>query len=245
MAYDAKRVCLLTGASGKLGSAFCRLYAAEYHIAAVYRNNAPEQTAQNQSYVDPLRPAVRLPENEHPLFSIRADLESDAEISRVAELVLARFDRIDVVVNAAVQYAFGRIVDSSRFLNSLESQFNINAMVPLKLAAKVASNFWRDRDLENRRMNRNVINVSSVSGLNVMPRLGHSAYGAAKAALNRFTLYMAKEFQEFGVRANVCAPTSFPQIVSTESVVRSVRRLDEGRMTGKILVIGKEGERFI
>ncbi|MGA2073758.1 MAG: SDR family oxidoreductase [Terriglobia bacterium] len=245
MACARKRVCLLTGASGKLGSAFCRLYASKYHIAAVYRNHAPQVTAQNQSYVDPLSPAACLPENEHPVFAIRADLGSDAELNRVVELVLARFGRIDLVINAAVYYAFGHIVESSLLLTSLEAQFNVNALVPLKLAAKVARDFWRNRDLENRRMNRNVINVSSVSGLYVTPRLGHSAYAAAKAALNLLTLHMAHEFQDFGVRANACAPTSFPQIVSTESVARSIRRLDEGRMTGTILVIGKAGERFI
>lgn len=245
MAPVAKRVCLLTGASGKLGSAFCKLYASKYHIAAVYRKNAPEATAQNQSYVDPLNPAARLPENEHPMFAIRADLGSDAEIDRVVELVLARFGRVDVVINAAVHYAFGRIVESRSLLASLEAQFNVNALVPLKLAAKVASEFWRTRDLENRRMNRNVINVSSVSGLLVTPRLGHSAYSAAKAALNLFTLHMAREFQDFGVRANACAPTSFPQIVSAESVAHSLRRLDEDRVTGTILLVEKRGARYI
>lgn len=245
MAPAEKRVCLLTGASGRLGSAFCRLYAAKYHIAAVYRNNAPAATAQNQNYVDPLNPAAHLPENEHPLFAIRADLASDAEINRIVELVLARYGRIDVVINAAVHYAFGHIVDSKRLLSGLEAQFNVNALVPVKLAAKVARDFWRTRDLENRRLNRNVINVSSMSGLFVPPRLGHSAYSAAKAALNLFTVHMANEFQDFGVRANACAPTSFPQVVSAESVARAVRGLDEGLMTGKILVIDREGERFL
>lgn len=242
---DTKRVCLLTGASGKLGSMFCRLYASEYHIAAVYRDNAPELPAQNQSFVDPLRPAAGLPENEHPLFAIRADLGSDAELNGVVELALARFDRIDVVINAAVQYTFGRIVDGGGLINSLEAQFNVNALVPLKLAAKVALDFWRNRDIENRRMNRNVINVSSLSGFHLAPRPGHSVYGAAKAALNLLTLHMANEFQDFGVRANACAPTSFPQIVSAEAVARSVRSLDQGRMTGKILAIDKVGERFV
>ena len=94
-------------------------------------------------------------------------------------------------------------------------------------------------------MNRNVINVSSVSGLYVTPRLGRSAYSAAKAALNLLTLHMAQEFQEFGVRANACAPTTFPQIVSAESVAHSLRRLDDGRMNGSIVVMSKEGERII
>jgi len=245
MSTISKRVCLLSGASGKLGTAFCRLYAPRYHIAAIYRNRPLDAATQDQSYVDPLRPTASLPENEHPLFAIQADLGSDNEINRVVELVLMHFGRIDLLINAAVLYAFGAIVDGGSLFSSLETQFNVNALVPLKLAAKVAREFWRTRDLENRRLNRNVINVSSVSGLFVTPRPGRSAYGAAKAALNVLTLHMSQEFRDIGVRVNACAPTTFPQVISTDQVAHSLRRLDEGHMTGKILVINKQGERFL
>jgi NAD(P)-dependent dehydrogenase (short-subunit alcohol dehydrogenase family) len=84
-----------------------------------------------------------------------------------------------------------------------------------------------------------------VSGLFVPPRLGRSAYNASKAALNVLTLHMAHEFQEFGVRVNACAPNTFPQVVATDDVARSLRNLAEGRINGKILVIDKQGEHFV
>jgi NAD(P)-dependent dehydrogenase (short-subunit alcohol dehydrogenase family) len=245
MAAVARRVCLFTGAGGRLGSAFCRLYASRYQIAAVCRNRVPDLPTQQQCFTDPLNPAARLPENEHPLFAVRADLASDRELDRVVELVLARFGRIDVVVNAARVPAFGHTVDSTRLLDTLEAQFNVNALVPLKLAVRIAREFWRNRDLENRQEGRNVINVSSVAALRLTPGRGHSAYGAAKAALNLLTLHMAHEFQDFGVRVNACAPDSFPAIVSVESVAECLWKLDQSRVTGKIVVIGKGGERIL
>ena len=240
-----KRVCLLTGASGKLGTAFCRMLADQYHIAAVYRNHLPQVPSQCQWYLDPLDPAAAIPENDHPVFAIQADLTNDKELARVVELVLARFDRIDLVVNAAVNYVFAPIVSSDRLLENLSTQFLVNTMVPLKLAASVSRSFWRNRDQENIQVNRNVINVSSVSGFYVYPYKGQSVYSASKAALNFLTRHMASEFRTFGIRVNAVAPTSFPQIISVESVVQALFRLDQGDMTGKILVLERDGERLI
>jgi NAD(P)-dependent dehydrogenase (short-subunit alcohol dehydrogenase family) len=115
-----KRVCLLTGASGKLGTAFCRHYARRYHIAAVYRNNFPQVVSQRQWVVNPLNPGALIPENAHPVFAIQADLNDDYQIGRVVELVLARFDRVDVLVNAAVHYSFISMLDTERLFESLE-----------------------------------------------------------------------------------------------------------------------------
>lgn len=52
--------------------------------------------------------------------------------------------------------------------------------------------------------NASIINISSVSSLE--PKVGTSAYGASKAALNYASLVMAQELIKFGVRVNVIAP---------------------------------------
>src|SRR5262245_17572350 len=96
-----KKVCLLTGASGRLGTAFCRDFASHYHIVGVYRNVQPSLPAQDQEVVDPIEPDQELAENRERLFLIRADLSIASELYRVVELALARFDRIDTLVNGA------------------------------------------------------------------------------------------------------------------------------------------------
>jgi NAD(P)-dependent dehydrogenase (short-subunit alcohol dehydrogenase family) len=229
-------VCLLTGASGTLGSAFSRMLADQYDIAAVYRTRLPEVPSQHLRFIDPLSPVVELAENQHPVFAIQADLTEDRELRRVVDLVLARFGRVDLLINAAVQSVWAPI-ESDLLLESLRLQFDVNVMVPLKLSALVLRCFWRARERENVEMNRNIVNVSSVAGLRVFPHLGQSVYSASKAALNQLTLHMAGEFRPYGLRVNAVAPNSFPRIIRTESAVETIRRLDQGRMTGKVLVV--------
>src|SRR4051812_48886793 len=101
MPETTKRVCLLTGAGGQLGTAFCKLLAHRYQIVAAYRSRPPDVPSQLHQLVDPIDPAARIPENEHPVYAVRADLEDDRDVDRLVEVALARFDRVDVLINAA------------------------------------------------------------------------------------------------------------------------------------------------
>jgi NAD(P)-dependent dehydrogenase (short-subunit alcohol dehydrogenase family) len=245
MASASKRVCLLTGASGTLGSTFCHRFADRYDIAAVFHSRPPEVPSQHQRFVDPLDPGAQVAANQHPIFAVRADLAGAGEIDRLVDLVLARFGRIDVVVNAARHSALLPLADSDRGVASLDRQFHLNTSVPVRLATTVARKFWRSRDRENHRWNRSVVNVSSTAGLYVYPDYHQSAYAASKAALNHLTCHLANEFRAFGVRVNATAPNTFPQLVSTESVAETIVRLDRGRMNGRIVVLDTEGETLL
>lgn len=220
-----KRVCLLTGAGGILGSAFCRRFADRYHIVGVYQRRHPPVASQLQRFVDPLAAAAPLPENEHPIFAVQADLLVGDAIHRVIDLAMARFDRIDLVVNAAADVRFlGSLLDCERHAADLQRQLTLNAVVPIQLAAAVARQCWTQDD---RAARRHIINVSSTSGLHVYPDLGQGVYSASKAALNYLTCHLAHELAPFGVRANALCPGSFPYQVSTERVADAVVEMDE------------------
>jgi NAD(P)-dependent dehydrogenase (short-subunit alcohol dehydrogenase family) len=237
-----KRVCLLTGASGTLGTAFCRANADKYHIAAIYRRKPPAVPTQRQWQVDPLQPDV--PVEQCPVFAIRADLSLEGEVERVVELVLARFDRVDLLVNAAVHSVWAPMLESDRLLQSIGPQLQTNLVVPLKLSVALARTFWRDRDQENRAANRNIVNLSSTAGLKIYHNLNQSVYSASKAALNFLTRHMADEFRPIGLRVNAVAPNTFPRIIPTEGVVAAIRKLDGNHVTGKILVLDSDGEQL-
>jgi NAD(P)-dependent dehydrogenase (short-subunit alcohol dehydrogenase family) len=242
---DRRRVCLLTGAGGTLGSAFCRLHAARYNIVAVHGRRMPDAASQVRTFFDPLAPNAGRGENAHPVFLVGADLTDSRDITRVVEIALARFDRIDVVVNAAVHSVWARMVESDHLLASMDRQFRVNTMLPLRLSIEVARQFWSTRHDENVAMRRNVVNVSSIAGVNVYSGSGQSVYAATKAALNHLTRHMADEFAAFGVRVNATAPDSFPRVIPVETAVASVVRLDDGDMTGRILVVGANGETVV
>ncbi len=235
-----KRVCLLTGASGALGTAFCRAHADKYEIAAVYRTKPPPVVSQRQRLVDPL--GEREPgENAHPVFAIQADITERAELARVVELVLARFERIDVLIHAAVRPTWAPILHGRKLLDSAEAQLKLNVLVPLELAALVAREYWQHNEDDNRRANRCIINVSSTAGVKIYKRLGQSIYSASKAAMIFLTRHLADELQSIGVRAHALAPNSFPRLVPTAQVVDGLRQLDQGEMTGKVLVLDRGG----
>jgi NAD(P)-dependent dehydrogenase (short-subunit alcohol dehydrogenase family) len=225
-----------------LGTRFCELYAGDYEIVAVHFKNLLKVPSQNQRFTDPLAPADVNAANGSHVYSIRADLNNDQELTRIVELTLARFDRIDLLINAAVNPFKGNIVTSKYLIEGAASQLNLNVIVPLKLSKIIVERFWRDRQEENASENRNIINVSSTAGVYVYPDLGQSVYSASKAAVNYLTYHMASEFWNLGLRVNAVAPNTFPGIVQLDRVAEALSTIDRGDGTGKILVLDRETE---
>lgn len=243
MAEHDKRVCLLTGAAGRLGQAFCQRYAERYHIAAVYHDRPLEVPTQDQTLRDPLDPDRPI---GHEVFAIRADLTRPDSLPRIVELTLARFGAIDVLIHSAADLRFwGPLLDADRNYDRLRTQMELNALVPIRLTALVAQACWRDRIEHNRGRNRNVISVSSISGINIIPGFNQSMYSASKAAMNYLTCHMGAEFQSIGVRANTLAPTAFPGIVSSEAVADALVLLDQSQDTGRLVILDEHGLRYM
>lgn len=230
-----KKVCLLTGAGGRLGSAFCRRHAHEYDIVAVCRTRRPAGVAdQDRWRIDPLAAeegALAGPE----VFTICADLTAEGAIDRVVELALARFGRIDLVVNAAVFVQRERLTTLADSTAFLEDAFRVNSTIPLQLAAAVAREAWFDSVDDNRAWNRNVINVSSGAGIAFAPVAGLAAYSASKSALNFLTCALAAELEGLGVRVNALAPTTFPDLIPTAVVADTIAAVDGESYTGRVV----------
>ncbi|GAA5046088.1 SDR family NAD(P)-dependent oxidoreductase [Nocardia callitridis] len=238
MSRGERRVCLLTGASGTLGNAFCGAYYKNYDIVAVCHTKTPSAPSQMEWFVDPLAPETAVPENDSRIYVVRADLTKPGEAERVVDIALARFDQVDLLVNNAAHVGLQRrgIVDGDDALDQFDPHFSLNVEVPLRLATRLAQRSWVHTGTANRERNRNIVNVSSISGSEVYR--GQALYAASKAALNHLTRYIADEFAEFGVRANAIAPNSFPARVSTQEVVRSIIELDSITINGGVFGVG-------
>lgn len=239
-----KRVCLFTGASGTLGTSFIRHYRKHYDIVAVYRSRSPRCPSQERRVVDPLNPESPVPENDDAVFSVQADLLDDADCTRVVELALARFGRVDLLVNAAAVFSRQALVGSEHLIENFDRQFRLNVRVPLVLSLTLADLFWRNRTAENATMNRHIVNVASIGGVRLFTDTRLSVYSASKAALAQLSRHMASEFLAFGVRVNALAPSAFPRLIPTDQVSSCIRDLDEGRANGRVVVIEKDGESF-
>jgi NAD(P)-dependent dehydrogenase (short-subunit alcohol dehydrogenase family) len=230
-----QRVCLLTGAGGRLGTTFCREYSSQYQIVGVVGSRKPSSTIGLEYDLDPLVPRKRRP-RPLPLLEIGGDLTCPGEIERVVRTTLTECGRIDLLVNAAGIAIWGRILDG-HVVDAAPKQLLLNAIVPLQMAAEVVRQSWAVEPDDNRTRNRNIVNVSSSASIYVYPDSGQSVYAASKAALNHLTCHMAEEFAPIGIRANVLAPDAFPYIVPTEVVAAHIETLDRGSMTGEVVML--------
>lgn len=237
MSESSKRVCLLTGATGRLGTAFRQLYGHRYLIVAVSHTQTAVHLPCICWHVDPLAPGVRTPVRGQGFATIRGDLTDAQQITRVVDFALATFGRVDVLVNAAAIVCRASLLSAETAVADTARMFALNSVVPLHLAIELAHRFWRSRVEENSAMSRNIVNVSSTSGAYIFSGVGQGGYSASKAALNMLTCHMAEEFAELGIRVNSVAPDSFPERVTTESVCDAIARVDQGAMTGEVLLL--------
>jgi NAD(P)-dependent dehydrogenase (short-subunit alcohol dehydrogenase family) len=207
-------VCLLTGAGGTLGSAFCRLYSDSYDIVAVYRTRRPTAVSQHESFVDPFAPTADLPENEDRIFAVRADLEEAADVDRVVDVALARFGRVDLLVNNAGLMDPEEVpvweADPDEWWSVVESHIRgvllpVHAVVPGMVA----------------RQHGRV--VSLASGLSTRGGRLYSAYSVGKTGLMRLTETLAAGLEGTGVHAFDVSPGVVRTAMSTSMSIHEGR----------------------
>jgi NAD(P)-dependent dehydrogenase (short-subunit alcohol dehydrogenase family) len=165
------RVALVTGAARRVGAAIAqRLAAAGCHVAVHYRHSEAEAAATADAC---RRQGVRA-----ELF--RADLADPAAVAALVTDVLARFGRLDVLVNNAS--VFERMTLADFDLGAWERTLRINLTAPLVLvhAARAALVQAAGR----------VVNMCDAATGQPWPE--HLAYMVSKGALETLTRVLAR-----------------------------------------------------
>jgi NAD(P)-dependent dehydrogenase (short-subunit alcohol dehydrogenase family) len=223
-------VCLITGAGGQFGSALCVALGDRFDLIAAYRSTPPPISSQLKRLIGPTnKDATRA-------HCVQADLTKHEDIRRLVEVGMAKYGRIDALINAAADVKFyGRLVELSNWELLAVSQMALNCISPMTLISTVYEHCWKNWRSDNRKWNRNVINVSSMSGLYAYDGSGQAIYSASKAALNMLTLHLALELAPYAVRANAICPGKLTTCSSMRSVIQRVETLLLGSDTGMVI----------
>jgi len=212
-----KKVALVTGGMGGLGTAICRRLQAEgFRVAATYSpgNATPDAWLAAQR------------DEGYRFTTYRVDVTDYGDCEWMMQKLLAEMGRLDVLVNNA-----GITRDRSLRKMTLEdwqdvlradldSVFNMSKQA---IEPMMAQQFGR------------IVNISSVNGQ--QGAFGQTNYSAAKAGMHGFTKALALEMARHGVTVNTVSP-GYLRTKMVEAVPADV-------MTGKILPqipMGRLGE---
>lgn len=185
MAEPVRPVALITGSARRIGAAIARtLHAAGYDLALHCRHSRSELDAL-ASELEAVRPGST--------FTRQADL---GEFEHLADLVahaIARYGRLDALVNNASSFQptpIGRATPAQ-----WDALFASNARAPFFLAQAAAPHLAATHGA--------IVNLADIYGERPLP--GHTLYCMAKAALIMMTRSLALELAP-AVRVNAVSP---------------------------------------
>jgi glucose 1-dehydrogenase len=186
----AAQYALVTGASQGIGRAIAIRFAQEGATVAInflhHRADAEDTLARAQAA------SREHGHGERDHLVIQADIGAEANIARMFETILARWSRLDCLVNNAgfQQGAPSEAIDIETYRRILE----VNLTGAVLCAQKALTHFV------SRGGGGSIVNCSSVH--QIIPKPGYLAYSISKGGMANLTRTLALEFADRGIRVN-------------------------------------------
>ncbi len=195
------KVVFITGASSGIGKETARLFQSkEWKVAATMRDPSGSEDLQRIVDVECFRLDVTDPESIRDAFSA----------------ALARFGRIDAVVNNAGYGAVGPFEAASK--DEISRQFETNVF-GLMNVCREAIPYFREAKRGT------IVNVASMGGRITFPF--YSLYHASKWAVEGFSESLHYELRPFGIRVKIIEPGP----IKTDFYDRSMTLLEKEGLT--------------
>jgi 3-oxoacyl-[acyl-carrier protein] reductase len=196
----SNKVALVTGAGAGIGRAIALRFGAEGADVVVNDINAASAADTAQAIVGAGGSAI----------GVAADVADKAQVDRLFDVTLERFQTIDVLVNNA------SLTNTTRhFLEADEQWWDQILAANLKSAFLCA---FRAAQVMARRRQGSIINMSS-GGASRAHR-GNAAYDAAKGGVEALTRALALDLGPYGVRVNGLVPGSINSKGLDEATLR-------------------------
>jgi NAD(P)-dependent dehydrogenase (short-subunit alcohol dehydrogenase family) len=137
----------------------------------------------------------QISQSRERVHAVRADVTVESDIKRTVEETVEKFGGIDVLVNNAGVFRFGRL---DRTAPSVwDTIMRTNAYAPWRFMVAVLPEMRKAGG-------GSIINVSSISGIKAFPGIG--LYCTSKAALQMLSQVMAMEVADDNIRVNLILP---------------------------------------
>lgn len=179
-------VVIITGAVGNLGLSTAQAFQRGGHQTVLVDRS---QDRLNAVFAD-------LTKSPDHLLVGGVDLSNPASVLKLAADTLARFGRIDVLVNTVGAWGGGKLVHEDD-LATWDFLFNVNLRTTLHCCRAVIPQMLQQQ-------RGKIINVASRDGLN--GSAGYAAYSASKSAVLRLTESLADELKGSNINVNCILP---------------------------------------
>lgn len=203
MAQLDNKIAVITGAAGGIGHAASMMMAREGATVVV--------SDINDAAGEELAAAIRASGGQ--AVYCHANIGTSADVAALMDFTVARFGRIDVLVNNAAVAIPGKVAEIAE--EDWNKVININL-----------SSVYRGMHFAIPHMcaqgGGSIVNMSSAQGL--IGFSGWSAYAAAKGAINALTRQAAVDYSQFNIRINAVAPGT----INTAMNVRIFAEAEDG-----------------
>lgn len=219
---DNHRVVIITGAGSGIGRAAAATFAQQgWSVVLVGRSK------------EPLAQTASLCGLERSLC-VPADVADPSADDTIVDAAIARFARIDALVNNAGFALYKPFFECTD--DELDRTFQVNAIGPLRLITRAWPHLAKSAG--------RIVNVSSYATLDPFNGLG--VYGAAKSALNLIGKASAQEGRGAGIRVFTVAPgaveTAMLRAIWAEDMLPRARTLDP-QVVADVIVACASGNR--
>ena len=199
------KVALISGGARGMGATEAKLFVSEG--ARVVIGDVLEEEGR--------RTEAEINETGGECLFIRLDVTSESDWQRAVAATVARFGKLDVLVNNAGIYRTERVEDTSEELWDQVMEINAKGVF---LGTKYAIPEMRKAG------GGSIINISSVAGL--VGNHMSAAYSSSKGAVRLFTKSTAIQYASEGIRANSIHPGTIETLMTAAMLADEEYRQD-------------------